>query len=46
MHALIHGIDQRSRCSYGSSRIREELADEHRRCMGRKRVAPLMSEQG
>jgi putative transposase len=43
---LIHTIHRRSRCSYGSPRIRDELADEHRCHVGRKRVARLMRQQG
>jgi putative transposase len=46
LRTLIQSIHQRSRCSYGSPRIRKELADEHRCCVGRKRVARLMREAG
>ena len=43
---LIHTIHRRSRCSYGSPRIRDELADEHGCRVGRKRVARLMRTAG
>jgi putative transposase len=46
LRPLIHTIHRRSRCSYGSPRIRDELADEHRCRVGRKRVARLMRQQG
>jgi putative transposase len=46
LSSLIHAIHRRSRCSYGSPRIRDELADEHRWRVGRKRVARLMRRQG
>lgn len=46
LRVLIHAIHHRSRCTYGSPRIRDELADEHRCHVGRKRVARLMREEG
>lgn len=46
LRPLIHAIHRRSQCTYGSPRIRDELADEYRCQVGRKRVARLMREQG
>jgi putative transposase len=43
---LIQAIHQRSRCSYGAPRIRDELADVHRCSVGRKRVSRLMRQHG
>jgi putative transposase len=46
LRVLIQAIHHRSRCTYGAPRIRDELADEHRCQVGRKRVARLMREEG
>jgi putative transposase len=40
--ALIHTIHRRSKGTYGAPSIRAELADDHRRRVGCKRVARLM----
>jgi putative transposase len=44
--ALIHTIHRRSKGTYGSPSIYPELADEHSRRVGRKRVARLMRAVG
>ena len=44
--AKIHAIHRRSGESYGAPSIHAELADEHRICVGRKRVARLMRAAG
>ena len=40
--ALIHAIHRRSGGAYGAPSIHAELADDHRRRVGKKRVARLM----
>ncbi len=44
--ALIHTIHRRSKGAYGSPSIHAELADDHGRRVGRKRVARLMRTAG
>lgn len=44
--ALIHTIHRRSKGAYGSPSIHAELADDHGRRIGRKRVARLMRAAG
>lgn len=46
LRPLIRAIHHRSRCSYGSPRIRDELMQAHQVRIARKRVARLMREQG
>ena len=46
LRPLIRAIHHRSRCSYGSPRIHDELVQAHQFRIARKRVARLMREQG
>ena len=46
LRPLIRSIHQRSRCSYGSPRIHDELMQAYHFRIARKRVARLMREQG
>ena len=46
LRALIHTIHRRSKGAYGAPSIHAELADDHSRRVGRKRVARLMRMAG